>query len=87
MIAQKLRGLVGQGMSGGRKSVTPAVYNYPAGSYTFTVPKNGWYRFIPRRRKELKAVQLIIDYMTSKPEFQRAVDERVREGLFYGRTE
>lgn len=45
MIAQKLRGLVGQGMSGGRKSVTPVVYNYPAGSYTFTVPKNGWYRF------------------------------------------
>ena len=45
MIAQKLRGFVGQGMSGGRKSVTPYVYSYPPGSYTFTVPKNGWYRF------------------------------------------
>lgn len=45
MIAQKLRGLVGQGMSGGRKSVTPVMYSYPPGSYTFTVPKNGWYRF------------------------------------------
>ena len=46
MIGQKLRGLVGQGMSGERKAVSPLSYVYSPGSYTFTPTKSGWYRFV-----------------------------------------
>lgn len=44
MIAQKLRGLVGQSMSGQRKALTPVVYVYPPGTWTHTVLKSGKYR-------------------------------------------
>lgn len=46
MIGQKLRGLVGQGMSGGRKPKSPLSYVYSPGSYTLTVTKPGWHRFV-----------------------------------------
>ena len=46
MIGQKLRGLVGQGMSGERKAVSPLSYVYSPGSYTLTVTKPGWHRFV-----------------------------------------
>lgn len=48
MIGQKLRGFVGQGMSGQRKALTPVVYVYPPRSVTFTVPVTGKYRFAVR---------------------------------------
>jgi hypothetical protein len=43
---QKLRGFVGQGMNGLRKAKSPLSYVYPPGSYTLTVTKPGWYRFV-----------------------------------------
>ena len=47
-MSQKLRGLVGQAMSGERKALTPVVFVYPAGSFTFTAPKSGKYRIVVR---------------------------------------
>jgi hypothetical protein len=49
-MGQKLRELVGQGMSGQRKAVSPGLYLYTTtrgGSlaYTFTAPRSGWFRF------------------------------------------
>lgn len=46
MIRQKLRGLVGQAISGGRKTLTPLSLVYPPGSYTFRPTRPGWYRFV-----------------------------------------
>lgn len=43
---QQLRGLVGQSMVGRKKSVSVPAYSYPPGSYTFTVPTSGWWRFV-----------------------------------------
>jgi hypothetical protein len=43
---QKLRGFVGQGMSGLRKAKSPLSYVYSPGSYTFRPTKPGWYRFV-----------------------------------------
>ena len=48
MIGQKLRGLVGQGMNGRRGKLTLAVYVYPPGTRTFTVPASGKYRIAVR---------------------------------------
>ena len=46
MIRQKLRGLVGQAISGGRKTLTPLSLVYAPGSYTFRPTRPGWYRFV-----------------------------------------
>jgi hypothetical protein len=43
---QPLRGLVGQSMSGRRKSPTSYSYNYPAGSFTWTCPASGTWRLV-----------------------------------------
>lgn len=43
---QKLRGFVGQGMNGARRSRTPVFRSYPPGSYTLTITVSGWYRFV-----------------------------------------
>lgn len=43
---QKLRGLVGQSMSGKRKRPVVYAYSYPAGSYTWTCPASGLWRFV-----------------------------------------
>jgi len=43
---QKLRGFVGQGMSGLRKAKSPLSYVYSPGSYTLNITKPGWYRFV-----------------------------------------
>ncbi len=43
---QRLRGLVGQGMSGVRRSRSPVSRSYSPGSYTFTAPTGGWFRFV-----------------------------------------
>jgi hypothetical protein len=43
---QKLRGLVGQEMRGRRRVPTSYSYSYPAGSYTWTCPATGWWRFV-----------------------------------------
>lgn len=43
---QKLRGFVGQAMSGRRKRPTVYAYSYPAGSYTWTCPASGLWRFV-----------------------------------------
>lgn len=43
---QKLRGFVGQAMSGRRKAVSPLSYVYSPGSYTLTITRPGWYRFV-----------------------------------------
>lgn len=50
-MGQKLRGLVGQSMSGQRKAITPSLYVYgstsnAATASTFTAPRAGWFRFI-----------------------------------------
>lgn len=45
-MGQKLRGLVGQGMTGRRAPLKPLSYVYGPGSYTFSPKKGGWYRFI-----------------------------------------
>lgn len=41
-----LRGFVAQGMNGLRKSVAPFVAQYPPGSYTFTAPRSGDWKFV-----------------------------------------
>ena len=45
-----------------------------------------WHRFIPKKRKELRTQQLIINHIVSKPEFQRKVRERVIHEIVYGRA-
>lgn len=43
---QKLRGLVGQSMSGQRRRPTMYSYSYTPGSYTWTCPASGWWRLV-----------------------------------------
>lgn len=44
--AQGLRGLVGQGMNGKRRSYQGYLYQYTPGSYTFTAPKAGYWTVV-----------------------------------------
>lgn len=46
MSSQKLRGLVGQSMSGRRPALVAYAYNYPVGSYTFIAPAAGVWRIV-----------------------------------------
>lgn len=46
--------------------------------------KKWWHKFIPSKRRELKIMQALLDHMTSKPEFQKKVNDRVRNQLLYG---
>jgi hypothetical protein len=48
--------------------------------------KKWWYRFMPKKRKELRISQLIISHITEKPEFQRKVYEQAAHEMIYGRT-
>jgi hypothetical protein len=41
-----VKGLVGQGMDGRKAVLTPYTTNYPVGSWTFTTPASGAYKFI-----------------------------------------
>lgn len=43
-----------------------------------------WHKFVPAKRRQLKVMQAVMDHITSKPEFQKKVDERVRNQLLYG---
>ena len=43
---QKLRGLVGQGMSGRRKRPAVLAFNFPAATHTWTCPATGLWRFV-----------------------------------------
>lgn len=49
--------------------------------------KKWWHRFIPKKRKELKVMQIILDHITEKPEFYDRVIQRVTEEMIYGRAE
>jgi hypothetical protein len=43
---QHLRGFVGQGMDGQRKTFTPYTASYGPGTFTWTAPLPGFYRFV-----------------------------------------
>jgi hypothetical protein len=43
---QPLKGLVAQGVDGRRKVFQPYTVSYPQGSFTWTCPLTGWYRFV-----------------------------------------
>jgi len=46
MIGNKLPGLRGQNMRGVRPKTTVSTYSFPPGSYTWTCPRSGRWRFV-----------------------------------------
>lgn len=46
--------------------------------------KKWWWKFIPKKRRELKIMQAIMDHITAKPEFERKFKEKIRDHLIYG---
>ncbi len=48
--------------------------------------KKWWYRFVPKKRREIRVSQLIVSHITEKPEFQRRVYEKVAQEMIHGRT-
>lgn len=46
--------------------------------------KKWWWKFIPKKRKELRVMQLIVDHLTSKPEFEKEMKLRMKRHFIYG---
>lgn len=46
MVSQPLQGLIGQAMDGRKKVITPSTYLFPPGSYTFSPPDPGVWKFV-----------------------------------------
>lgn len=43
-----------------------------------------WWKFVPKKRQELKIMQALLDYYFSKEDFQHKYNEYVKDTLLYG---